>query len=127
MQDSQWHQIRACFVTGCDMPFFSLSLIKHMSQFALNYDVVIPFLDGFYQPLFAFYNKKTINLIEHRLKNKQYKIVDLYPHLHVKEIRENIIKQHDPLLLSFSNINSPEDYQRLKDFWDANKENCSSV
>ncbi len=117
----------ACFVVACDMPFLSLSLIKHMSQFALGYDVVVPLLDGYYQPLFAFYNKKALNLIQQRLEEKRYKIVDLYPHFHLKAITEEIVRQHDPLLLSFSNINSPEDYRKIQEYWEIKKENGSSV
>jgi len=117
----------ACFVVACDMPFLSLSLIKHMSQFALGYDIVVPLLDGYYQPLFAFYNKKALTLIQQRLEEKRYKIVDLYPHFHLKAIAEEIVRQHDPLLLSFSNINSPEDYRKIQEYWEINKENCSSV
>jgi len=106
----------ACFVIGCDMPFLSISLIKYMSQFALDYDVVVPLLEGYFQPLFAFYNTRTLSLIEQSLKEERYKISDLYPHFHLKEISEEIVKKHDPSLVSFTNINSPADFRSIQKY-----------
>jgi molybdopterin-guanine dinucleotide biosynthesis protein A len=115
----------ACFVIGCDMPFFSLALVEYMSQFALDYEVVVPSLEGYYQPLFAFYHKKSLGLIEQRLIEKRYKIHDLLAHFHLKAIEEEAIREYDPSLLSFNNINSPEDYRKILDFWDKQKDNLS--
>ena len=108
---------QTCFVTGCDMPFLSLSLIEYMSQFALDYDAVVPQLEGYYEPLFAFYHKNKLGFIEQRLIEQRYKIVDLYPHFSLKIIEGQIVRDFDPLLLSFANINSPEDYQKILDYW----------
>ncbi|MDO9534730.1 MAG: molybdenum cofactor guanylyltransferase [Bacillota bacterium] len=102
------------FVVGCDMPFLSLSLIKYMSGFALDFDVVVPRVGEYNQPLFAFYNKTALNLITTRLENKRFKIVDLYQELKTKEIEEETIRYFDPHLLSFSNINTKEDFNRAK-------------
>lgn len=104
----------ASFVIGCDMPFFALSLINYMSRFAFQYDVVVPRHGEFFQPLFAFYNKTTLGPILERLKEKKLKISDLYRSLCIKEIGENIIKDFDPHLFSFNNINTKDDYFELK-------------
>lgn len=102
------------FVIGCDMPFLSLSLIKYMSRFALEFDAVVPRVGEYYQPLFAFYNKTVLNLITTRLEKKRFKIVDLYPELKIKEIEEETIRFYDPHYLSFSNINTNEDFNRAQ-------------
>jgi len=115
----------ACFVIGCDMPFFSLSLVEYMSQFAEDYEAVVPLLDGFYQPLFAYYHKKSLEVIEQRLIEQRYKINDLISQFHTKAIEEQVVKDHDPLLLSFNNINSPEDYRKILDFWEKHKDNLA--
>ena len=115
----------ACFVTGCDMPFFSLSLIEYMAQFALDYDAVVPLKDGYYEPLFSFYHKNKLDFIEQRLIDHRYKLIDLYRHFNLKTIEGPIVRDFDPLLLSFANINSPEDYQKLLDYWE--KERSGSV
>ncbi len=100
----------ASFVVGCDMPFISMSLIKHMSTYAPDYDVVSPKVQGHYQPLFAFYNKSALQVITPSLKEKKFKIVALYPHFNKKIITEEIVRFFDPHLLSFHNINTREAY-----------------
>lgn len=98
------------FVVGCDMPFISMSLIKHMSTYALNYDLVSPKVQGHYQPLFAFYNKSALQVITSSLEEKKFKIVALYPYFNKKIITEEIVRYYDPHLLSFHNINTREAY-----------------
>ena len=105
----------ASFVIACDMPLFSLSLISYMSKYATKYDVVVPRHGEHFQPLFAFYNKTTLNLILKRLKEKRLKISDLYRSLCIKEISEETVKIFDPHLFSFNNINTKDDYFNLKD------------
>jgi molybdenum cofactor guanylyltransferase len=105
---------QSAFVSGCDMPFLSLPLIKYMSGFALDFDAVVPRVGDYNQPLFAFYNKTALNLITTRLENKKFKIVDLYPELKTKEIDEETIRVYDPHFLSFSNINTKEDFNRVQ-------------
>lgn len=104
----------ASFVIGCDMPFFSLSLINYMSRYATKYDVVVPRHGEYFQPLFAFYNKAILGLIVERLKENKLKISDLYRSLCIKEISEETIKKFDPHLFSFNNINTKDDYYNLK-------------
>jgi molybdopterin-guanine dinucleotide biosynthesis protein A len=104
----------ASFVIGCDMPFFSLSLINYMSRFAVQYDVVVPRHGEHFQPLFAFYNKTTLDLILERLKENKLKISDLYRSLRIKDIVEDTIKEFDPHFFSFNNINTRDDYYKLK-------------
>ncbi len=100
----------SCFVVGCDMPFVSLPLIKHMSNYAMDFDAVVPRLQGHYQPLFAFYNKSALQLITSCLQEQKYKIVALYPYLKMKVIMEDMVRSIDPYLLSFHNINTREAY-----------------
>lgn len=98
----------SCFVTACDMPFISLSLIKYMSDYTKEYDLVTPKLDGYYQPMFSFYNKKILPVIDEALMKRKYKITSLFKELKTKEIFADIVSLYDPKQLSFININSPE-------------------
>ncbi len=98
----------SCFIIACDMPFISLSLIKHMSFFANEYDLVTPKLDGYYQPMFSFYNKTSLPVLNEALLQQKYKITALFTKLHAKEIHGDVVNTHDPKQLSFININSPD-------------------
>lgn len=98
----------SCFITACDMPFLSLSLIKYMASFARDYDLVAPKVDGYYQPMFSFYNKTSLPLINKALVQQTYKITTLFEKLHTKVIFADVVNTHDPKQLSFININSPD-------------------
>lgn len=107
----------SCFIIGCDMPFISVSLIKHMSSFTSEYDLVTPKLDGYYQPLFSFYNKTSLPVINKALQQQQYKITALPEKMHTKEIHADVVDTHDPKRLSFLNINSPEIFRWAEAFY----------
>jgi molybdopterin-guanine dinucleotide biosynthesis protein A len=102
------------FVMGCDMPFLSLSLIRYMSRFATDFDVVVPRLGEYHQPLFAFYKKSILGIITQRLEEKKLRLTGLYPYLNIKEIGEETVKHFDPQMLSFYNVNTQENYHRAK-------------
>lgn len=107
----------SCFVVGCDMPFLSLPLIQHMSHFAVDYDVVAPYLGGYYQPLFAFYNRSTLDFITQRLQENKLKLTGLYPHLNVKPIDEGTVKRFDPQMLSFHNVNTKDSFSKAQEYY----------
>ncbi len=104
----------ASFLVACDMPFISKPLICHMATYALEYDLVIPRIGGHYQPLFAFYHRRVLKPVTRALQEEHYKITGFYAGLKLKEISEDTVKRYDPEMLSFININTPQDYARAK-------------
>ena len=58
----------------------------------------------------AIYSKRCIKPIEWQLKNEGPKIVKFFPKVKVKEIPEARLRSADPDLISFFNINTPEDF-----------------
>lgn len=100
------------FVVACDMPFINVELVKYMKNNCDDFDVVTPKLKYGYEALHTIYSKNCISHIEKQLKQDNLKITDFFYHVRVKEITENIIKQFDPQLLSFFNINNDADYQQ---------------
>lgn len=114
------------FIMGCDMPFLSLPLIRYMSRFATEFDIVAPRLGEYYQPLFAFYNKSTLKLIARRLEENKLKVTGFYSHLKIKEIREEAIKHFDPQMFSFFNVNTQESYLTAKKLYNL-PESCLAL
>ncbi len=100
------------FVVACDMPFLNLELIGYMETYANHYDAVVPRVDSYYQPLYAFYSKNCIEIIEKQIKLGNYKIIDFYSRINVCYISEAEIGRFDPGQKSFFNINTWEDYQK---------------
>lgn len=99
------------FITACDTPFLKKELIMALlNEIEPKWDVVIPVTNKGNQPLCAIYSKRCIKPIERQLKNEDPKILNFFPRVNVKEIPESGLRSADPHLISFFNINTPEDF-----------------
>ena len=99
-------------VVACDMPFINVELLKYMSGFAAEADVIIPRTEAMtLEPLHAIYNKSCLEPIEYLLKQNRLSVLELFPMVKVKYIAESDIIRFDPKHLSFFNINTEADLQ----------------
>ncbi len=105
-------------VVGCDTPLIRGEVISLLlSQISPEVDVVIPKIRGFYEPLCAIYSKRCIPVIERLLQEKRFAIREVFKYVSLKEISEEEVAISDPSLVSFFNINTPEDYKRLLEIY----------
>ena len=98
------------FVTACDMPFINLELVRYISAFAPHYDVVVPRIGTYYQPLHAFYRRSCIDLIGEQIEQGQCKVTLFYDRISVRHIGYAEIARFDPGQRSFFNVNTWSDY-----------------
>jgi len=102
------------FVAACDMPYLRKELVETLvSQVDPRWDVVIPVTEAGYQPLCAVYSKHCIHPIERQLKQGNAKIADFFSQVRVREVPEDRLRTADRKLVSFVNINTPEDLAHL--------------
>ena len=99
-------------VTACDMPFLSAPLLSHLASLRDGFDAVVPVVDGRPEPTHALYTRRCLPPIEARLRAGQLKISGFFDDVAVRYVPENDIREFDPDLLSFFNINRPEDLAR---------------
>ena len=99
-------------VTACDMPFLSAPLLSHLASLRDGFDAVVPVVDGRPEPTHALYTRRCLPPIEARLRTGQLKISGFFDDVAVRYVPENDIREFDPDLLSFFNINRPEDLAR---------------
>ena len=98
------------FVTACDTPFLKTELIRILlEELEPKWNVIIPVTREGNEPLCAVYSKRCIKPIERQLKDEDPKILKLFPKVKVKEISERQLRSADSHLISFFNINTPED------------------
>lgn len=97
------------FVAGCDMPLLSPRLIQHMADVPGRWDVVVPKVGEFLEPLHAIYSKRCLGFLEKLLLSGTRRILDLYPLVRVRVFQEEEMRQVDPDLRSLMNVNTPED------------------
>lgn len=102
-------------VIACDMPFINRELVKFLLKeaFEKEVDIVVPNINGYFEPLTAVYKKSCIPAIEESIKRGIYKLTSFYGSLRVLEISESKIREFDPELKSFLNINTKEDLKVL--------------
>ncbi len=104
------------FITACDIPFIRKDILKYIISCAdPQHDVVIPETAGGLEALLTIYSKACLPLIEKNLKKGIYMIKKFYPKNRVKKIPLKKIKEIDPLMESFFNVNTPEDLEKAND------------
>jgi len=115
------------FFTACDTPFLKKELIETIiDRIESQTDVIIPdTLEGL-QPLSAVYAKRCLKPIESYLKGSSnnprtkrclepgLKIQNFFSRVTVQKIHESLLRDKDPDLVSFFNINTPEDLARAE-------------
>jgi molybdenum cofactor guanylyltransferase len=97
------------FVVACDMPFISGKLARRLAQLKGGHDAVVPVIKGYPEPLFAVYSKTVLKYAEHALRRGRARLQELYKDLDVFFVDESEAREYDPGLLSFINVNTPED------------------
>jgi molybdopterin-guanine dinucleotide biosynthesis protein A len=98
------------FFSACDTPFLKKELVQTiLDRIKPEFEAIIPETSKGMEPLCAAYSKKSLNTIETHLAQDKLKIMRIFKKRRVKMISEKVLRQADPTLLSFFNINTPED------------------
>jgi FdhD protein len=102
------------FVVGCDMPFISARVVRHICARAAHGDLVIPHSSSGHEPLHALYGKGCLPAMEQVLDAGHKRIMRFFDRVKMVEISSDELKELDPEEKSFQNINTPQDYFRLR-------------
>lgn len=103
------------FVCAGDMPFINPEVVNLLFEKAIGHDVVLPkWEDEKFEPLHAVYSKKLIPEIEKALeKGKHSVLAPVFEMKHVLFVEISEIKEIDPQLKTFVNINTLENIKGL--------------
>jgi molybdenum cofactor guanylyltransferase len=101
-------------VMAGDMPFIRPGLLQYLCSQADGYDVVIPREGDYLQPLCAVYHQNCVPYIEALLSREAYKVMGFFPDVRVRYVDDCLLRPYDPSLMSFININTPDDYLRAQ-------------
>lgn len=99
-------------VVACDMPFLSPPLIAYMTGLRDGVDAVVPVVSGRPEPTHALYSWRCIPAIAERLEAGRLKASGFLDSVSVRYVAEDEARRFDPELLSFFNVNRPEDLRR---------------
>lgn len=104
------------FFAACDTPFIKQNLIETiLAGIAPHIDIVIPETSEGFQPLCAVYSRRCLEHATRQLEKQELKIDRMFKKLRVKKIPEQVMKKQDPDLISFFNINTPEDLAQAEE------------
>ncbi len=97
------------FAVGCDMPFIEPGLVDWMAGLTTGFDLVIPRVGGYAEPLFGFYKKTALPAMEDALIRGERRLQGVFGGLNVLYVEGHEMRPLDPELRSFVNINTPDD------------------
>lgn len=109
------------FVTGCDMPMLQPALISALLGLASGRRAVVPVVEGLPQPLCAVYARECLEPMSRRLDAGELKLALLLEEVGALHLQEEQWRVFDPRGLSFVNVNSDADLERVRQLILANE------
>jgi molybdopterin-guanine dinucleotide biosynthesis protein A len=103
-------EIRAVFLVGCDAPFIAPALVERLFMELGRHDIVVAKDDGFHHSLAAVYRTSIRRHVEALLEADRLRPAFLFELCDTREIPVEQLRDVDPELLSFQNLNQPHDY-----------------
>lgn len=103
------------FCIGCDTPFLKNAVIELlMNELEPGVDIIVPVSGSYFQPLCAVYSQNCKAIIEKQLRVGNLKVDQFFNNVVVKKIPYEKFQTVDPDLLSFFNVNTPEDFKQAE-------------
>ena len=107
---NSWYNL----VVACDMPFLNHALLRFMMELSVGFDLVVPRLGEWVEPLHAVYARSCLAPIKTLLSQGNLEIRALFELVIVRYIEAEEIDRFDPDHLSFFNINTEADLAKAK-------------
>lgn len=95
-----------------DMPFISAACCRYLIENSdLDCDAVVPVLGGRSQPLHAVYSRRCLPSVERALEAGNRRMDSYWNEVRVRLIQAEQLRDFDPDLRTFANINTPSEWQ----------------
>ncbi len=102
------------FAIGCDMPEIQEAVLRSMWQAKqADSSIICARLNGFIEPLHAFYKTACLPAIRNSLFSKKRKLTSFYGDVNVTIVPEDSLKVLPGYRRSFRGINTPEELRNL--------------
>ena len=95
---------------ACDMPFLNVPLLRALIDLAsAEWDAVAPVIRHEPETLHTVYNRRSLSTAAQMLRAGDLKLGRLMRRLRVRQVSAAEVREFDPDLISFSNINTPQE------------------
>jgi len=102
------------FVMACDMPFVSSEMVLAMSERRTDQQVVASVVDGFVQPLAAFYSKSCLPLMQQQMEAGDRSLKRFIENVDSTLIEGQELRSLDPELISFMDLDCKQDVEKAE-------------
>ncbi len=103
------------FFSACDTPFLKREVVETvLEHIGPADDLIIPKTSAGLEPLCAAYSRRCLKPAEDHIRANKLKIQLALQKTRIKYVTEAILRQKDPNLISFFNVNTPEDLAHAK-------------
>ena len=104
---------------GCDLPFLNADVINLLFEQARGWDAAVPMREnGMIEPLHSVYKRDALlSACQKAIEHGERKIRAPLSMLRVKCVSVELLKNLDPELLTFFNLNTREDLDLARSLW----------
>lgn len=103
----------AHIVVACDMPLLQPELLRLLLERLGSADAAVPRIAGQPEPLCAVYSATSVPALEAAVAEGELAVHKALDRIRVRYVEEEELRSVDPELISFTNLNQPEDLARL--------------
>ncbi len=105
---------QAGFFVACDMPLINRQLVHYMVDIKGNHAAVVPSVANNIEPLHAIYAQSCLGPIRNLIDSKRYQVRLFYDQVPVRYVKEDEIRKFSPPSRAFLNINTPDEFAKIK-------------
>jgi molybdopterin-guanine dinucleotide biosynthesis protein A len=103
--------VELAFASATDVPFLEPTWVRRLAELIGDYDLAIPFVEGYHHPLAALYRRAAVlPAVERLLAADRLRPFFLVEAVRSRIIAEDELRGVDPTLRTLRNLNTPEDY-----------------
>jgi molybdopterin-guanine dinucleotide biosynthesis protein A len=104
----------AVLVVACDLPFLDANLLRRLIELAADGDAAWVRSERGPEPMLACYRRSARRSIRRQIDAGRLKAADLASVLRIAEMDEHEVARFGPPARLLANINTPEDYERVR-------------
>jgi len=97
------------FAVACDMPFVTAPAVSQLAIYRTGHQAVVSLVGGYPQPLAAFYATSALGAMRAGLAQGDRSLRDMLQRLEVRYVSEAELRDCDPQLRSFIDLDTPQD------------------
>ena len=103
-----------CFAVACDMPFLDAGSVQYLTREVAEFDAAVPFVGDRWHPLYAAYRTTCLPLIRSQLQAGRFRMSELLGSIRVRPVGAEELVGFCPKLSMLQNINTPEEWQKVR-------------